>query len=359
MPTRPVLGRVLASIATIGYGGALGLEGPSIYAGLRYRVGHPAPVRPVLLPRGRQAAAGGRGGRGRVRHLQGAGHRCAVRHRGALPGRPRPPQRAARHGGVGGRLRHVRRVRRHRPDPAGGGDGLTVRLAGPRRRRSPWACCAGSAPGCSAPALRCAPGAAAASRCPDRPAARSRAGVALAGLAYAGRAAADAPLTLGPGYDVIRWATDPSLAQWLVLRSCVLRVGAVLATLRRRRRGRLVRPAGGAGRADRAPRGRRVRHGRHRPVAGRGHGGVPRRRVPHAAGGRDVRGRDDGPARLRGAGAGGDGGVAAAWSATRRCPTSSGRGASATSSGASSCRSAPCSRPTCARCRPTPPSRSS
>ncbi|HZA87353.1 MAG TPA: chloride channel protein, partial [Acidimicrobiales bacterium] len=30
---RPVLGRVLASVATIGYGGALGLEGPSIYAG--------------------------------------------------------------------------------------------------------------------------------------------------------------------------------------------------------------------------------------------------------------------------------------------------------------------------------------
>ena len=32
-PVRPVFGRLLASIATIGYGGALGLEGPSIYAG--------------------------------------------------------------------------------------------------------------------------------------------------------------------------------------------------------------------------------------------------------------------------------------------------------------------------------------
>jgi CIC family chloride channel protein len=30
---RPVLGRILAGIATIGYGGALGLEGPAIYAG--------------------------------------------------------------------------------------------------------------------------------------------------------------------------------------------------------------------------------------------------------------------------------------------------------------------------------------
>src|SRR5918996_747471 len=33
LETRPVVGRVLASIATIGYGGALGLEGPAIYAG--------------------------------------------------------------------------------------------------------------------------------------------------------------------------------------------------------------------------------------------------------------------------------------------------------------------------------------
>src|SRR5262245_4053987 len=30
---RPVVGRVLAGVATIGYGGALGMEGPSIYAG--------------------------------------------------------------------------------------------------------------------------------------------------------------------------------------------------------------------------------------------------------------------------------------------------------------------------------------
>jgi CIC family chloride channel protein len=57
------------------------------------------------------------------------------------------------------------------------------------------------------------------------------AGVALALFAYVAEAAADAPLTLGPGYDVIRWATDPSLAQWLVLTLLVLRVGAVLATL--------------------------------------------------------------------------------------------------------------------------------
>ena len=33
MSTRPVLGRIIASVATIGYGGALGLEGPPIYAG--------------------------------------------------------------------------------------------------------------------------------------------------------------------------------------------------------------------------------------------------------------------------------------------------------------------------------------
>ena len=94
---------------------------------------------------------------------------------------------------------------------------------------------------------------------------------------------------------------------------------------------------------------------RHRSAAGRGHGGVPRRRLPHAAGGGAVRGRDDGPAGLRGAGVGGDGRGAAGRRARRRCPRRSATAVSATSSGAWSCRSALCWRPTSARCRPTPP----
>jgi CIC family chloride channel protein len=57
------------------------------------------------------------------------------------------------------------------------------------------------------------------------------AAAALALLAVVADAAADRPLTIGPGYDLIAWAADPSHAQWLILVLLVLRVGAVLATV--------------------------------------------------------------------------------------------------------------------------------
>ncbi|HEY8527034.1 MAG TPA: chloride channel protein [Acidimicrobiales bacterium] len=56
-------------------------------------------------------------------------------------------------------------------------------------------------------------------------------GAALALLVVVTNAAADEPLTLGPGYDVIGWATDPGLAQWLVLLVLVARAAAVLSTV--------------------------------------------------------------------------------------------------------------------------------
>ena len=57
------------------------------------------------------------------------------------------------------------------------------------------------------------------------------AGAVLAVLAMVTHAAADVTLNLGPGYDVVGWARDPSLAQWLVLLVLVARVAAVLATV--------------------------------------------------------------------------------------------------------------------------------
>ncbi|HEX6569671.1 MAG TPA: chloride channel protein, partial [Acidimicrobiales bacterium] len=56
------------------------------------------------------------------------------------------------------------------------------------------------------------------------------AGASLAALAWLSDAVADAPLSLGPGYDVIRWATDPGNGAWVVLAILVVRVGAVMAT---------------------------------------------------------------------------------------------------------------------------------
>jgi chloride channel protein, CIC family len=56
------------------------------------------------------------------------------------------------------------------------------------------------------------------------------AGATLAALALLSNAAADTPLSLGPGYNVIEWATDPAHGAWLVLLVLLIRVVAVMAT---------------------------------------------------------------------------------------------------------------------------------
>lgn len=56
------------------------------------------------------------------------------------------------------------------------------------------------------------------------------AGVALFGLAYLAETLFDAPLSLGPGYDVIAWVADPSRSLWLVLALLLVRAAAVAGT---------------------------------------------------------------------------------------------------------------------------------
>ena len=71
--------RMVAAVATLGSGGPMGLEGPSMYSGAV--VGWNVQRRlPRIVPRRRSARApgGGRGGRRRG-DLQGAGDRCGVR----------------------------------------------------------------------------------------------------------------------------------------------------------------------------------------------------------------------------------------------------------------------------------------
>ncbi|MFS8584329.1 MAG: chloride channel protein, partial [Acidimicrobiia bacterium] len=55
-------------------------------------------------------------------------------------------------------------------------------------------------------------------------------GAMLALLAWVSDAALDAPLSLGPGYDAIAWATDPEHGVWLVVLLLLVRVAAVMAT---------------------------------------------------------------------------------------------------------------------------------
>ena len=87
-------GGVLASMLTIGFGGAMGLEGLSIFAGGTIGTFVQQRMRWLFRPgRPQGADDGGRRGR-RRRDLQGAGHRRAVRDRGAVRRRLRAPQAA-------------------------------------------------------------------------------------------------------------------------------------------------------------------------------------------------------------------------------------------------------------------------
>jgi chloride channel protein, CIC family len=57
------------------------------------------------------------------------------------------------------------------------------------------------------------------------------AGAALAGIFVIARAASGRNLTTGPGYDTIRWALDPSRSVWIVAVILVLRCTATSATV--------------------------------------------------------------------------------------------------------------------------------
>jgi chloride channel protein, CIC family len=224
---RPVLGRVLASVATIGYGGALGLEGPSIYAGSA--IGSSLQQRFARFFSREDArlllVAGAAAGVSAIFKAPATGALFAIE----VPYRSDLARRNVLPAMVASAASYVTFAAIDGTDPI-----LPV---------------AGNAPfdwrdlgGAVAVGLLCGIGARAFStavhwfrdrRLTDIPMGLRivAAGAALALLAYLSNAAADEPLSLGVGYDVIEWASDPGHAQWLVLTLLVLRVGAVLATL--------------------------------------------------------------------------------------------------------------------------------
>ncbi len=227
LDVRPVLGRVIASIATIGYGGALGLEGPSIYAGSTIGA---AVQRRFSRYFSREDAkmllvAGAAAGVAAIFKAPATGalfaievpYRSDVARRNVLPAMV-----AAAVGYVTAALffgtDRLLPVAGNPPfdwrDIGGAllvgllcGVGARLFSAGIRALRS-------------APRITGTPW----------PTRIVVAGATLALLALVANAATDRPLTLGPGYDVIRWAADPRHGAWLVLLVLVLRVGAVFAT---------------------------------------------------------------------------------------------------------------------------------
>ncbi|MGH9112629.1 MAG: chloride channel protein [Acidimicrobiales bacterium] len=224
---RPVLGRILASIATIGYGGALGLEGPSIYAGSaigsslqrRFARFFSREDARLLLVAGAAAAVSA------IFKAPATGALFAIE----VPYRSDLARRNVLPAMVASAASYVTFAVVDGTDPilpVAGNPAFGWRDLG----------------GAVAVGLLCGVGARLFGaallwlkdrRVTDMPMGLRivAAGAALALLAYLSNAVADEPLSLGPGYGVIEWATDPSHAQWLVLTLLVVRVGAVLATL--------------------------------------------------------------------------------------------------------------------------------
>jgi chloride channel protein, CIC family len=226
LETRPVVGRIVASVATIGYGGALGLEGPAIYAGAA--IGSSVQRRFARLFSREDAklllVAGAAAGVAAVFKAPAAGALFAIE----VPYRADLARRNVLPAMVAAATSYVTFALVDGTDPLLPVDGtntfgwrdiggaLLVGLlcgAGARLFSAGIDALRGAVADATPWITRVAV-----------------AGAALALLVWLSDVVADEPLSLGPGYDVIRWATDPGNGAWLVLFVLVVRVGAVMAT---------------------------------------------------------------------------------------------------------------------------------
>jgi CIC family chloride channel protein len=226
VPLRPVFGRILASIATIGYGGALGLEGPAIYAGSV--IGSTAQRRFARFFSREDAklllVAGAAAGVAAIFKAPATGalfaievpYRGDVARRNVLPAMVAAAASYVAFAAVDGTtpILPIDGVGSFGWEEIGGA--LVVGVL-----------CGAGARSFSA-ALRFLRGRSVAST--PLVTRIAMAGLALAVLAWLSDVVLDAPLSLGPGYDVIQWATQPDEGFWLVLFLLLVRLVAVLAT---------------------------------------------------------------------------------------------------------------------------------
>jgi CIC family chloride channel protein len=224
--SRPVLGRVLASIATIGYGGALGLEGPSIYAGSV--IGSSVQSRFARFFSREDAklllVAGAAAGVAAVFKAPATGALFAIE----VPYRADVARRNVLPAMVAAATSYVTFALVDGTEPI-------LPIAGTHAfgwRDLGGALLVGLLCGVGARLFSAGIGVLRSSSVQAKPLVTrlAVAGASLAVLVWLSDIVADAPLSLGPGYDVIRWATDPGNGAWVVLFILVVRVGAVMAT---------------------------------------------------------------------------------------------------------------------------------
>ncbi len=223
---RPVFGRLVASIATIGYGGALGVDGPSIYLGaaagssLQRRFARFFSREDAKL----LMVAGAAAGVAAIFKAPATGALFAIE----VPYRADLARRNVMPAIVAAAASYAVFVAVDGTTPIlalGGGSFGLADLAG---AAVVGLLCGGGA------RLFCMGLRNLRTYVMDQVPFGLRfvaAGAVLAVLVFVTHAAADVSLNLGPGYDVIGWASDPTLAQWLVLLVLVARASAVLATV--------------------------------------------------------------------------------------------------------------------------------
>lgn len=222
-----VVGRTVASVGTVGYGGALGLEGPSLYLG--GAIGAAVQRRFAHLF-GREEAklllvAGAAAGISAIFKAPAAGALFAIE----VPYRSDVARRVALPAMIGAAASYVTVALIDGAAPllpmsGGAAEFDAVDLVG--------AVVVGLLCGLGARGFCFVLG-----QVMDRAGEMPRilrlvsAGAMLFGLVYVAEALFDAPLSLGTGYDVVAWTTDTSHSLWLVSALLAIRMLAVLAAL--------------------------------------------------------------------------------------------------------------------------------
>lgn len=223
---RPVLGRVVASIATLGSGGALGFEGPSIYMGAAVGTGLQARFRRLFALTDVKVlmVAGAAAGVSAIFKTPATGAIFAME----VPFRDDTAKRMllpALVGSVAGYLVYVAIYGTEPLFPVGGSPPFGTReLAG--------AALVGVLAGLGARGFAALTAWAKVLSSTRRPSLRiAGAAATLAALVVASRLLYGESLTLGAGYNVIEWISTGERAWWALAALLVLRTAATTATV--------------------------------------------------------------------------------------------------------------------------------
>ena len=223
---RALAGRLAAALATLGFGGAMGLEGPSLYLGATVGAETQRRLPRVFRDADRRLlmTAGAAAGVAAIFKAPATGAVFAIEvpYQDDLARRVLLPALVA---AATGYLAFVAVNGTERLFPVAGDPAFNMRdLAG--------AAALGVAAGFAARVFALVIRRAKAVSQQQHPlVAALIAGAILAGLLAVARLTTGESLTFGPGYDTITWALDPTHAVWLVVLVLVLRCAATAATV--------------------------------------------------------------------------------------------------------------------------------